>query len=144
MDKSNRYFIGYIVGFIASIALGVTVGLLVTEAGLAAVRVFIIIALAVTAAAVLAAFVMSMMNVYNYNRALAKQLSNHILLLVTGAVLTVAFVGVLALLFSMQMATGTVLKAMTGISVFAFGLVLTAALSFIYWLIKRSRVYTEE
>lgn len=144
MDKSNRYFIGYIVGFIASIALGVTVGLLVTEAGLAAVRVFIIIALAVTAAAVLTAFVMSMMNVYNYNRALAKQLSNHILLLVTGAVLTVAFVGVLALLFSMQMATGTVLKAMTGISVFAFGLVLTAALSFIYWLIKRSRVYTEE
>lgn len=144
MDKSNRYFIGYIVGFIASIALGVTVGLLVTEAGLAAVRVFIIIALAVTAAAVLTAFVMSMMNVYNYNRALATQLSNHILLLVTGAVLTVAFVGVLALLFSMQMATGTVLKAMTGISVFAFGLVLTAALSFIYWLIKRSRVYTEE
>lgn len=144
MDKSNRYFIGYIAGFIASIALGVTVGLLVTEAGLAAVRVFIITALAVTAAAVLSAFVMSMMNAYNYNRALAKQLSNHILLLVTGAALTAAFTGVLALMMSMSTATGTVLKAMTGMSVFSFGLVLTAVLSFIYWLIKRSRVYTEE
>ena len=39
---------------------------------------------------------------------------------------------------------GTVLKAMTGMSVFSFGLVLTAVLSFIYWIIKRSRVYTEE
>ena len=39
---------------------------------------------------------------------------------------------------------GTVLKAMTGLSVFSFGLVLTAVLSFIYWIIKRSRVYTEE
>lgn len=144
MDKSNRYFTGYIVGILLSVALGITVGVLVNDSALTAFSSFAVIAVVFAAAAVTVAFVLSLVNVYNRNCALSKQLDNHILLLIIGAVMTVAFSGIFALLVSLGTATGVTLQVLAAFIVLSFGVVLTAVLSFIYWLIKRSRVYTEE
>jgi len=143
MDKANRYFIGYIVGIVLSVAAGIAAGVLVTDAAVTGVATFAIIAVALAGVAVLGAFVLSLVNAYNRNCALARQLSNHILLLTVGAVVTVLAANFIALLMSTGAAAGVVLQVFTAFIVLGFGLVLTAVLSFIYWLIKRSRSYED-
>ena len=82
MNGFKKYYIGYIVGILLSIAAGVTVGLLVDFTALQSIRVFLISSWVIAGLAAVTALVLGVYNIYNYNTALAKQLKNHIMLLV--------------------------------------------------------------
>lgn len=144
MNGFKKYYIGYIVGILLSIAAGVTVGLLVDFTALQSIRVFLISSWVIAGIAAVTALVLGVYNIYNYNTALAKQLKNHIMLLVTGIAATLIFTAITALLIDMGTLTLAALKILTAFGVLSIGLVITAAFSFIYWLIKKASFTVEQ
>lgn len=143
MQKRYNYLIGYGAGFVISVILGVVAGLLTDLTALNVTVAFIYVFWGITAVSLLTAFVLSMFNTYNFDRSLDCQLNNHILLLTVSSVLVTVFTSVLGLLISTEAITVLLLKVFTGLSVFSFGMLITAVLSFIYWLI-RTTVNTNE
>ena len=143
MQRNRNYLVGYFVGFVVSAVLATVLALLTTLAAVRTVTAFIYVFWGITAFCISAAFVLALIDNFNYDRSLDCQLNNHILLLVTGSVLVAAFTSVLGMLISTNAVTELLLKVFGGLSVFSLGLVITAALSFIYWLI-RTTVNTDE
>lgn len=138
MNGFKKYYTGYIAGILISIAAGITVGYYVDFAALQSIKVFFIASWTVAATAAVTATVLGVYNIYNFNHALAKQLRNHILLLITGIVSTIIFTAITALLTDMGIITVVALKVLTAFSVLSIGLVLTAVFSFIYWITVKS------
>lgn len=143
MDKANRYYIGYIVGIVLSVAAGIAAGVLVTDTAVTGVATFAVLAVALAGVSVITAFALAVANTYSRNCALSRQLSNHVLMLIIGTVVTVAAACFIALLMSTGAAGGVALKVLTAFAALGFGLVFTADLSFIYWLTKRNRGFDE-
>ena len=143
MQKNRSYLIGYGVGFIVSVVFAIVMAFLTSLAALPTVTAFIYVFWGITALSVLTAFILSMLNTYNYDRALDCQLNNHILLLSISAILVVIFTSILGILISTGAITELLIKVFSGLSIFSLGLVITAVLSFIYWLIKTT-VDTDE
>ncbi len=143
MDKSSKSFIGFIVGTVLSVAAGIAAGVLVTDAAVTGVATFAVSAVALAGVSVITAFALAVANAYSRNCALSRQLSNHILMLIIGAVVTVVAACFIALLMSTGAAGGVALRVLTAFEVLGFGIVLTADLSFIYWLSKRNRGFEE-
>ena len=135
MNGFKKYYIGYAVGILLSIAAGVAVGILVDFAALRSIRVFFIASWVIAALSAVTALALGIYNAYNYNNALAKQLRNHILLLIIGITATIIFTAITALLIDMGIITAVALKVLNSFSVLSAGLKLTAVFSFIYWLI---------
>jgi hypothetical protein len=139
----RKYYIGYITGILLSIAAGITVGILVDFASLQSIRVFFFATWTVALIAAMTATALGIYNSYNYNNTLAKQLKNHILLLIIGLTATIIITSITALMIDMGIITVVALKVLTSFSVLSVGLVLTAVFSFIYWVIKKASCIAE-
>lgn len=143
MDKANRYYIGFIIDTVLSVAAGIAAGVLVTDTAVTGVATFAVLAVALAGVSVITAFALAVANTYSRNCALSRQLGNHVLMLIIGTVVTVAAACFIALLMSTGTTGGVALKVLTAFAALGFGLVFTADLSFIYWLTKRNRGFDE-
>lgn len=136
---NKKCWVCTLIGFIISVVAAIVAGVLITAAGYRWLRYFVIAIWILTALSLLGATISAIINVYYENRKFAKMLSEHILLLIIGAVSAVIATAVLTLIIRMGTVTVVTLKILTAVSAFAAGLVMTADLCFVYGLITGCR-----
>ncbi|MBQ5994707.1 MAG: hypothetical protein IJL63_02480 [Clostridia bacterium] len=136
MQRNRNYLVGYGIGFVVSVVFAIVMAFLTNLTAINTVTAFIYVFWGISGLALITAFVLAMLNNYDYDRSLDCQLNNHILLLITACTLVAVFTSVLGILISTAAVTDLLVKVFTGLAVFSLGLVITAVFSFIYWLIK--------